>query len=57
MEALAFHDVTLELGGRQILSKVSFAIEEGEFIGLLGANGAGKTALMRAALGLIAPRA
>ena len=56
MEALAFHDVTLELGGRQILSKVSFAIEEGEFIGLLGANGAGKTTLIRAALGLIAPR-
>ncbi|SDR53195.1 zinc/manganese transport system ATP-binding protein [Rhizobiales bacterium GAS113] len=55
MEALAFTDVTLELGGRPILSRVSFSIEDGEFIGLLGANGAGKTTLMRAALGLIPP--
>ncbi|SEE24884.1 zinc/manganese transport system ATP-binding protein [Rhizobiales bacterium GAS191] len=55
MEALAFTDVTLELGGRSILSRVSFSIEDGEFIGLLGANGAGKTTLMRAALGLIPP--
>jgi zinc/manganese transport system ATP-binding protein len=55
MDALAFSDVTLELGGRPILSKVSFSIEDGEFIGLLGANGAGKTTLIRAALGLLAP--
>jgi zinc/manganese transport system ATP-binding protein len=55
MEALAFSDVTLELGGRPILSQVSFSIEDGEFIGLLGANGAGKTTLIRAALGLLAP--
>ncbi|MBV9114096.1 MAG: ATP-binding cassette domain-containing protein [Hyphomicrobiales bacterium] len=53
MEALAFSDVTLELGGRAILSRVSFAIEEGEFVGLLGPNGAGKTTLLRALLGLV----
>ncbi|MFI5015428.1 MAG: metal ABC transporter ATP-binding protein [Hyphomicrobiales bacterium] len=55
MEALAFSDVTLQLGGRTILSHVSFAVEEGEFIGLLGPNGAGKTTLLRAALGLLPP--
>jgi zinc/manganese transport system ATP-binding protein len=55
MEALAFTDVTLELGGRPVLSHVSFSIEDGEFIGLLGPNGAGKTTLIRAALGLLAP--
>jgi len=53
MQALAFDDVTLELGGRAVLSRVSFAIEEGEFIGLLGPNGAGKTTLLRAVLGLV----
>ena len=47
--------MTLELGGRTILSRVSFAIEEGEFIGLLGPNGAGKTTLFRALLGLVPP--
>jgi zinc/manganese transport system ATP-binding protein len=50
--ALSFDNVTIRLGGRDILSAASFAIEEGEFIGMLGANGAGKTTLMRAALGL-----
>ena len=35
----------------------SFAIREGEFIGVLGPNGAGKTTLMRAVLGLLPPSA
>ena len=52
MTALAFNGVTIKLGGRDILSAASFAIEEGEFVGMLGSNGAGKTTLMRAALGL-----
>ena len=53
MSALRFENATIRLGGREILSAVSFAIEPGEFIGMLGANGAGKTTLLRAALGLI----
>ncbi len=53
MEAISCGEVTLELGGRTILSQVSFAIEEGEFVGLLGPNGAGKTTLLRALLGLV----
>jgi zinc/manganese transport system ATP-binding protein len=53
VSALAFDEVSIGLGGRTILSAVSFAVENGEFIGMLGANGAGKTTLMRAALGLV----
>ena len=53
MSALNFDNVTIRLGGRDILSAASFAIEDGEFVGMLGANGAGKTTLMRAALGLV----
>jgi zinc/manganese transport system ATP-binding protein len=53
VSALAFDSATIQLGGRTILAGVSFAIEDGEFIGMLGANGAGKTTLMRAALGLV----
>src|SRR3984957_19469905 len=53
MSALEFDHVTIRLGRRDILSAASFAIEEGEFVGVLGANGAGKTTLMRAALGLV----
>ena len=53
MSALVFDRATIRLGGRTILAEASLAIEDGEFVGMLGANGAGKTTLMRAALGLI----
>ena len=52
MSALKFENATIRLGGRTILSAANFVIQEGEFIGMLGANGSGKTSLMRAALGL-----
>lgn len=55
MTAVEFHDVTLTLGGRAVLSAVSLVIEPGEFIGVLGPNGAGKSTLMRAVLGLVPP--
>jgi len=45
--------VTVTLGGRTVLSSVDFAIQTGEFVGMLGSNGSGKTTLMRAILGLI----
>ncbi len=50
---IVFDKVSLALGGRRILSDVSFTIEPGEFVGLLGANGSGKTTLLRAILGLV----
>jgi zinc/manganese transport system ATP-binding protein len=53
LSALSFDNVTIRLGGRDILSAATFEVEEREFVGMLGANGAGKTTLMRAALGLI----
>ena len=52
MRAIEFHDATVRLGGRDILSRVSLSIEEGELIGVLGPNGSGKTTLLRAVLGL-----
>ena len=36
-----------------ILNGVGFAVEEGEFIGILGHNGMGKTTLLRARMGLL----
>lgn len=53
--AATFEDVTLELGGRRILSNVSLEIPDCEFVGILGPNGAGKTTLMRSILGLATP--
>jgi zinc/manganese transport system ATP-binding protein len=49
---LELDDVTVRLGGRQILGDVSFTIAKGEFAAIIGPNGAGKTTLLRAILGL-----
>jgi iron complex transport system ATP-binding protein len=38
---------------RPILKGISFAVEEGEFVGIVGPNGSGKTTLLRAMVGLI----
>ena len=56
MKAIEFSDVTVSLGGRDVLANVSLEIGAGEFIGVLGPNGSGKTTLMRAILGLTPAR-
>ena len=40
---------------RSVLSDVSFHIREGESVGLIGANGAGKSTMMKLLLGLLEP--
>ena len=57
MNAVEFNNVTLTLGGRDILAGVDLAIPENAFVGVLGPNGAGKTTMMRAVLGLLRPAA
>lgn len=38
--------------GRPVISDISFRIEKGESVGLIGANGAGKSTIMKLLLGL-----
>jgi len=52
---LELDDVSVRLGGRQVLCDVSFSVERGEFAGIIGPNGAGKTTLLRLILGLLEP--
>lgn len=52
---LEVDDVRLSFSGRKILDGVSFEIHRGEFTGLIGSNGVGKTTLLRIVLGLQRP--
>ena len=42
--------------GENILEDISFTAEKGEIIGILGANGVGKTTLLKLLAGLLTPR-
>jgi zinc/manganese transport system ATP-binding protein len=52
---LEVSDISVAFSGRRILDGVSFEIHEGEFTGLIGSNGVGKTTLLRIILGLQRP--
>src|SRR5262249_21131218 len=41
--------------GRKVVNRVSFQVEDGEIVGLLGKNGAGKTTSFRMTVGMIEP--
>ena len=49
------HDATMTVGSRVLLDHLTWNIGPGDRIGILGANGAGKTSLMRLLLGELAP--
>jgi zinc/manganese transport system ATP-binding protein len=55
--ALQISDLSLTLGGNQILTGVNAEIQAGEFVGIFGPNGAGKTTLVRAIVGTLRPSA
>ena len=48
---IALDAVTVELGGREILRSVSFGLNNGMKLGLVGPNGSGKTTLLRTMTG------
>ena len=44
-------------GGDKALDNISFSVEQGEFISVIGKSGAGKTTLFRLLNGMIKPTA
>ena len=54
--ALEARNLTCERGGRTLFSSLSFTVEGGQALVLRGANGSGKTSLLRIIAGLLAPR-
>lgn len=49
---LSLQDISIHLGGREILSPTSFEAERGKFVCIVGPSGCGKTTLLRAVAGL-----
>jgi NitT/TauT family transport system ATP-binding protein len=52
---LQFNQVSVHLGGREVLSPTSLSVARGEFVCVIGPSGCGKTTLLRAAAGFVPP--
>ena len=53
---IRFEDVSFSFPNQEVLDHVDFQMEDGEFVGILGPNGGGKTTFLRLALGLLKPQ-
>ncbi|NML45693.1 cytochrome c biogenesis heme-transporting ATPase CcmA [Ramlibacter sp. G-1-2-2] len=56
-QGLAACGLSLHRGGRQLLAGLDLALGPGELLQVCGANGSGKTSLLRVLAGLLAPAA
>ena len=54
---LSIQNITAGYGGEPVLREVSIDVARGEFVGLIGPNGCGKTTLLRVVSGVLAPTA
>lgn len=53
---LKTENLSVNLGGREILKNISFEVEKGDYICIVGENGSGKSTLIKTLLGLIKPK-
>ncbi len=50
---LNVRDLSVNFGAEEVLKRISFEVNEGDFLAIIGPNGAGKTVLFRALMNLI----
>ena len=55
VKILEFDNFSKTFNGREVVKNLSFTVQQGRIVGLLGKNGAGKSTSLRGALGLIQP--
>ena len=53
---LKTENLSVNFGGREILKNISFEVEKGDYICIVGENGSGKSTLIKTLLGLIKPK-
>jgi iron complex transport system ATP-binding protein len=53
MSVVTVRGLNLSYNGRQVLHQVDLSVEQGEFLVIIGANGTGKTSLLKAIAGLV----
>ena len=52
-EMIGFENVAAGYGLREVLKDITLSVEEGEFVGLIGSNGTGKSTLIKCISGLM----
>lgn len=55
MALLTCKNVTMSYDGKKVLTDLSFAVNKGDYLCIVGENGSGKSTLMKGILGLMSP--
>ncbi|GFN30521.1 metal ABC transporter ATP-binding protein [Paenibacillus xylaniclasticus] len=54
-DIITLQDIAFSYENQRVMEKVSFSVQQRDFVGLIGSNGAGKTTLLRMIVGLLKP--
>jgi ABC-type branched-subunit amino acid transport system ATPase component len=53
MKIIEARDLAVEYNGVEVLSGITFGVDPGDYIAIVGPNGSGMTSLIKALLGLV----
>jgi zinc transport system ATP-binding protein len=54
-EVVTIRDIWVHYDGVPVLEDINLSVEQGDFLGIIGPNGGGKTTLLKVILGLVSP--